>query len=101
MTAGLSTAIALAEMTAKRESAGARYRAAIAELQASYTELAAIDRLFACSNTPGDAQPSFRGDFDRIDWPLRHPTFAPDAGPSIWAAVTKRVERLSRELGLA
>jgi hypothetical protein len=54
----------------RRNAAGERYAAAVLELRASYTELAALDHLCRA--------PSFGPSPDPI--PLRHPTFAPDVG---------------------
>ncbi len=59
-------------LTEKRNAAGDRYRAAVVELRAAYTDLSALDRLL---NAPGFGPPP-----DPI--PLRHSTFAPDVSGS-------------------
>ena len=61
----------VSELVAHRETAGARYVAAVTELRAAFGDLAAIERLLSVA-TFGGPQP------DPI--PLRHPTYLPNLG---------------------
>lgn len=84
----------IAEILSARTVAGARYAAAVAELQAAYADLAGIDAALNSSTLAGHnagTVPTFRGDADRIPWEFRHPVYSADAGVSlIDASATKR-----------
>jgi hypothetical protein len=59
-------------LTEKRNAAGDRYAAAVAELRAAFTDLSALDRLLQA--------PSFGPPPEIV--PLRHPTFCPNVSGS-------------------
>jgi hypothetical protein len=65
------------QLFANRESAGARYRAAVLELRAAFGDLAAVEKLLAQSH---HAPPTFGPPPDLIS--LRHPTYAADISGS-------------------
>jgi len=58
----------LEELKTARQTAGERYAAAIAEIEASYIELAAYDRALQMDRT-------LRGDLDILPVEMRHPIF--------------------------
>ena len=73
----------ISEILANRETAGARYLAALVELRAAYVDLASID--FALSNgriARNDIK-TFRGDLDGIPVSLQHPKYAPEHNSGI------------------
>ncbi|MEW6630319.1 MAG: hypothetical protein AB1440_05575 [Pseudomonadota bacterium] len=72
------------ELLESHAAAGARYAAALAELHAAFVDLAGIDMALENRNVPVGSVPvhSFFGIPDSVPWPLRHPLFAPDAGPN-------------------
>lgn len=79
----------ISEITASRATAGARYAAAITELQAAYADLAGIDAALnnaSLAGRNGGPVPTFRGDADRIPWEFRHPVYSPTEGSSLIAA---------------
>ncbi|WOS62168.1 hypothetical protein [Sinorhizobium fredii] len=77
------------DLSTMRAAAGARYAAAVAELQGAYVDLAGIEAAINNGNVPVRAVATFRGDADRIPHEFRHPNFYPEAGDSLrdaWAA---------------
>jgi hypothetical protein len=69
-------------MTEKRNAAGDRWAAAVTELRAAFTDLAALDRLLGA--------PSFGPPPEVV--PLRHPTYLPDLSGSFVDGVTAAIE---------
>jgi hypothetical protein len=80
------------ELLTSHAAAGTRYTAALAELQEAYIDLAGHDRALENKNVPVGPTPvrSFFGIPDSVPWPLRHPLFAPDAGPNWQDAMRSR-----------
>ena len=80
-----------AELIESHEAAGARYTAALAELQAAFIDLAGHDAALANNNVPIGPTPvrSFYGIPDSVPWALRHGHFAPEGGinwqDAVWA----------------
>ncbi|MER8564268.1 hypothetical protein NKH85_04910 [Mesorhizobium sp. M0924] len=70
------------ELLENHAAAGTRYASALAELQASFIDLAGHDMALDNKNVPVGPTPvrSFVGIPDSIPWPLRHAYFAPDGG---------------------
>lgn len=85
------------EFEAKRESAGRRYAAAVAELKEAWAELSALDHLLANRNFGHDAHlRSFVGDMHGLPSVLCHPVYAPSAGGR-WS--DRAADRLAHYLG--
>lgn len=70
-----------AQLVAARTTAGARYVAAIAELRASYGDLAAIEKLLVTNRVAYTANLQTFGERPDVIT-LRHPTYAPNVGGS-------------------
>lgn len=80
------------DLLTSHEAAGARYVAALAELQAAFIDLAGHDVALSNGNVPVGPVPvrSFFGIPDSVPWALRHGHFAPDGGINWQDAVRDR-----------
>lgn len=101
----MATPTNLTELKAARAAAGTRYAAAIAELEASYIELASFDRALNNANViKMTAHPTGYPTFaefpevaDNIPRPLRHPQFGTYSND--WrGSITSATEQLIRTL---
>jgi hypothetical protein len=86
--------ISLADLLAKREAAGARYAAAVAEFREALVDLAALDG--ALKGKTVDDIRSF-GNFPDV-LSLRHPVYAADESGHLQSEATERRNRYLSEL---
>lgn len=76
-----------AEFKTKRDTAGARYATALAELKAAYIDLSALDRTLANRNVDPDGdifQSFYSGGVEQVRASLTHPTYAPAMSAEHW-----------------
>lgn len=89
----------LTELMASRASAGARYAAAVTELQEAFIDLAAHDQEVSRMGGNNSVVGAFNINSTELRTPqnmLWHSEFAPDAFKGIADAIGPRVEQISR-----
>ena len=93
----MTDATTVSGLITQRATAGSRYANAVAELQASLIDLAALDRVL---EAVGGTKPirTFAVTTDELPWHLVHPEFAPRAPLSLQASVRARGETLRSNL---